>query len=95
MKTYVDVLGRAIEVADNQPCVTATDKWLSGWGHAEGKTHKQIVVCSSWEQADRVARNMRKQGCIYVNVRRGVKTYPASRYTYSIRHADDCPLWTK
>lgn len=95
MRTYYDVIGKPIEAEGNQPCVTATDKMLSGWGRAVGKTHKQVVICATLQQAYTVADNMRRRGFTYVNVRRGVKTYPASRYTYSIHHADDCPLWNK
>ena len=34
--------------------VWATDKFLSGWGHAEGKIHKQVAVCENWEQANKM-----------------------------------------
>lgn len=36
--------------------VTMTDKFMSGWGMAAGKTNKFIVVCESWEQAEAVHR---------------------------------------
>jgi hypothetical protein len=97
MKTITDINGHTYNVSSATIVVTATDKFLSGWGRAEGKTHKQVVICSDWSQADRVERNLRKEGrgMKYVSTRRGVPNYPASRYTFSIRHADDCPLWNE
>ena len=31
--------------------VTATDKFMSGWGLAENKTNKVVVVCENWQEA--------------------------------------------
>lgn len=36
--------------------VYATDKFLSGWGCASGKIHKQIAICPNWEEANRMLR---------------------------------------
>lgn len=32
--------------------VWATDKFLSGWGVAEGKIHKQVAECDNWDEAN-------------------------------------------
>ena len=37
--------------------VTMTDTILSGWGQAEGKTNKYIVICDTFEQAETIKRN--------------------------------------
>lgn len=36
--------------------VWATDKFLSGWGNAEGKIHKQVAVCQNWDEANKMLR---------------------------------------
>jgi hypothetical protein len=95
MSTVLDVIGRPIEVTNNQVCVSATDKMLSGWGKAQGRTHKQIVICHNRQQAEKVADNMRRSSFSYVNVRYGIPYYPSTRYTISYHDADDCPLWNK
>ena len=95
VKKVYDVIGREIEVSENQWCVTATDKMLSGWGRAEGKTHKQIVICENHQQAERIAGNMRAKSFVYVNARVGLPYYSPSRFTTSYHHANDCPIWNK
>lgn len=39
--------------------VSVTDKFMSGWGNAEGKTFKYIFVCDDKTQADNVANNLK------------------------------------
>jgi hypothetical protein len=34
-----------------------TDKFMSGWGAAKGKTNKLVIVCETREQAMRIERN--------------------------------------
>ena len=34
--------------------VRMTDKFLSGWGQAEGKTNVLVVVCDSQDQANQI-----------------------------------------
>ena len=42
--------------------VTMTDKFMSGWGLAEGKINKMIVQCDTLAQADRIQRNAKRRG---------------------------------
>jgi hypothetical protein len=42
--------------------VTMTDKFMSGWGLAEGKINKMIVRCDTLAQADRIQRNAKRRG---------------------------------
>lgn len=100
MKTFVltDVMGKSHVVTSGMVVVTAVDKMLSGWGRAEGKISKRIVICEDWTQADRVANNMRQQGFIYVSERSariGLPYYAPSRYVVSVNHANDCPVWNR
>lgn len=49
--------------------VTMTDKFLSGWGMAERKTNKFIVVCENWKQAEAIERNAKKRPEMkYINI---------------------------
>jgi hypothetical protein len=49
--------------------VTMTDKFMSGWGMAENKTNKFIVVCTTWEQAETIQRNAVKRSEMkYINI---------------------------
>lgn len=100
MKTFtlVDVCGVSHVVTPEMVLVTAKDKHLSGWGRAEGKIAKRVVICDNWTQADRIARNMGKHGFVYIHARSarlGLPYYSPSRYVVSVDHANDCPLWNK
>lgn len=44
------------------PCVIARDKFLSGWGGAEGKTHYQVVLCGDSTEAANIESNMKSLG---------------------------------
>ena len=102
-RLYTDVYGVQHQVTKYHWLVTATDKMLSGWGRAEGKISKRIVICEDSRQARRVAENMRQQGFIYVNTHTcngsgakwGLPYYSPSRYVVSINHVKDCPIWNK
>ena len=49
--------------------VTMTDKFMSGWGMAERKTNKFIVVCENWKQAQTIERNAKKRPEMnYINI---------------------------
>ena len=49
--------------------VTMTDKFMSGWGLAEGKTNKLIIECENWEQAQTIERNAQKRSEMkYINI---------------------------
>lgn len=46
-----------------------TDKFMSGWGMATGKTNKFIIICDNWEQAQTIERNANKRSEMkYVNI---------------------------
>ena len=100
MKSFVltDVMGVHHLITSEMVLVTAVDKSMSGWGRAEGKISKCVVICHDWTQAERVFRNMDSQGYTYVNrrsARIGLPYYAPSKYVVSIYHADDSPIWNK
>ena len=50
--------------------VTATDKFMSGWGLAEGKINKVVVVCNSIGEAEEVEEALhRRSEMKYINIR--------------------------
>lgn len=93
MKNFIDVFGRPSVFDPSFICVVATDKFLSGWGCADGKIHKQVIICQDHETAARVASNMHRNGYSYINIRcRGLfPTFSGSKYSVSYRFATDCP----
>jgi hypothetical protein len=49
--------------------VTMTDKFMSGWGMAEGKINKLIFECDNVQEAHVVADNAERRGDMkYINV---------------------------
>lgn len=67
------------------PCVIARDKFLSGWGGAEGKTHYQVVLCGDSTEASNIESSMR--GCAaqegLSNIRRDFGVHLSSRVSAS------------
>ena len=76
--------------------VVASDKFLSGWGNAKDKTHKQIVLCHDSKQAHKIIDGMQRDNTFkYINYFyiSGGLPLNGARQTWSIRTAEDCPLW--
>lgn len=68
--------------------VTATDKFMSGWGLAENKTNKVVVVCNSIEEAEEVEEALhRRSEMKYISIRYSKpcykKGYVISWYKYN------------
>ena len=64
--------------------VTMTDKFMSGWGRAEGKINKLIIECNSFEEAQIVYDNAcRRREMKYVNIVSSKPYYSASKYHVS------------
>ena len=74
--------------------VWATDKFLSGWGCAEGKIHKQVVECPNWAEADRIERGFktRPEEFKYVNWSFTKPRFNGKRYTSTCRPSSE---WTR
>ena len=95
-----DVNGKTIIVSKSMWVVRTTDKIMSGWGRAEGKICKRLIICADKETAFRVCKNMQStHEFIYIgcgNVGRcGIPYYMPSKYVVSFHRAEDCPLWNK
>lgn len=95
MKTILTIGNKEVNI-EGQIFVWFNDKFLSGWGNATGKTHKQVVICDDWATADCIYNNLqnnKRHGAIYVKQGRHLPNL--SRYSVSYRLAENCPLWNK
>lgn len=96
MKKIKDVIGREVEITDNMYFVSMTDRFLSGWGCAEGKIAKRVVICDNYRQAQIIVdgiKNCRNQnGMRYVNICSELPKY-GGRYVVSYDMYKDCKLY--
>lgn len=59
--------------------VTMTDKFMSMWGHSQGKTNKLIIVCETLPQAEQIQRAAHKRSEMrYINIRTTKPKYGAN-----------------
>ena len=76
--------------------VTMTDRFMSGWGKADGKTNKLVISCHTWEEAETVARNAsRRHEMKYVNITSHRPSYNPDRFCVSWhgRNEGDYESW--
>lgn len=85
-------LGREVDLTDKY-FVTATDKTMSGWGRAEGKIAKRVIVCDTWRQVQRIADAMinkpSREGWRYINKTSRLPRYSEKKYVVSWSHYDE------
>ncbi len=74
-----------------------TDKFMSGWGHAEGKKNKLVIECDSYQEAEIVQDNARNRSeMIYINIVVGRKPYFNKNRFYTNYHdKHDYSAWFK
>lgn len=76
--------------------VTMTDKFLSGWGRAEGKINKLVFVCDNLEEAERIADYARTRNEMkYINITYNKPYYNNNRYLVQFKDKKDYPEWYK
>lgn len=69
--------------------VTMTDRFFSGWGAAEGKTNKLIVMCETIEQAEQIeAAAKDRPEMRHVSIRETKPRAKANQW-FSWRHYDE------
>lgn len=93
--TVVTVFDSVVNL-DGKIFVWFTDRFLSGWGGADGRTHKQVIICEDWRTADKIYDNLKydkRHGARYVNIGRKLPYF--GKYSVSYRLAEDCPAWSK
>jgi len=76
--------------------VTMTDRFMSGWGHALGKTNKFVVECKTLFEAKTIALNARRRKEMkYVRIVYCMPKYSDQRYLVSLRRYEDLgSIWT-
>lgn len=91
MAKFTDINGKTYP-ADDKVFVTATDKSMSGWGIADHKTSKIIVVCDNMADAYTVRDKMEsKDELKYVNITTSLPRYSSTRYTSTFYLFEDSP----
>lgn len=77
--------------------VTMSDKFLSGWGKAEGRIAKFVVECKTYEQAETIEQNAKKREEMkYINITTKKPYYNTNRYIITIKKYDSLGnIWKK
>lgn len=66
---------------DEKYYVVMTDKFLSGWGGAEGKISKFIIVCDTYKQAREMSERCENwEEMRYVNIHEKKPYYSPNKY---------------
>ena len=74
--------------------VSMTDKFMSGWGRADGKINKLIFVCKDMAEALIVADNAENRSDQkYINICEKRPYYNKDRYYTQIKTKTDYPSW--
>lgn len=85
-KEYEEAYGKELDW-DSVPVVSFTDKFLSGWGEAENKNWRQVILCGTSVEAANIEDNIRRKsgemGASRVNRSFGRK-YNPSKESYSV-----------
>ena len=75
--------------------VTMTDKFMSGWGAAQGKTNKLIIECETWQQAEQIERAAHSRSEMrYINIRTTKPRYGANTLESWKTWGDLGTVWT-
>lgn len=76
--------------------VTMTDTFMSGWGEAENKINKLILVCENKDEAQIVFNNASNRGDMedveIVNIK---PSYPKGKYLTQLKTKEVYPSWYK
>ena len=76
--------------------VTMTDKFMSGWGMAEGKTNKLVIECENSVQAEKIAYYANSYPEMkYINIRYSKPSYNSNKYLTSWKKYYDMAGWIK
>jgi hypothetical protein len=74
--------------------VSMTDRFMSGWGRAEGKVNKLIFECDSYKEASIVAENGRMQGDMsHINIDINKPHYDIADYLAQDKTRDGSKSW--
>ena len=91
---YRNAYGKELDL-DHVPCVKAKDKFLSGWGVADGTSSYQVVLCGSSVEAANLEYGMKRvakeEGLS--NIRRDYNGIIKGNGTVSYKIGVQCPAW--
>jgi hypothetical protein len=84
-KNIILVTGKKYAITGSEVFVTMTDKFLSGWGCAENKIAKRVVICPNRQKAELIKDRLfnPKHMMKNVNVVYNLPNYSANKYTTS------------
>lgn len=75
--------------------VTMTDKFMSGWGVAQGKTNKLIIECDTLQQAEQIEKAAhRRSEMRYINIRITKPRYKSNVVESWKNWSDLGTIWT-
>jgi len=67
-----------------------TDKFMSGWGRAEGKINKYVIGVNSYEEAQTIKKKARSRPEMkYINIRNRKPYYNKRRFFVSRKNWED------
>jgi len=76
--------------------VTMTDRFMSGWGMAEGLINKLVFECDSYDEALVVAENAESRGDMsYINIVDRKPWYNPNRYYVQFKNKRNSSAWYK
>lgn len=76
--------------------VTMTDKFMSGWGKADGKINKLVFECDGWAEAEIVKDNAEHRSEMkYINMTATKPYYAPGRYLTSWKDKEEAENWYK
>jgi hypothetical protein len=76
--------------------VTMTDKFMSGWGKAQGKTNKLVFTAKDREEAQIIARNAKHRGDMnYISISLSKPHYDPRHYYIQFKNRHSSPNWYK
>ena len=97
MKNVTTVLGEIKNLSDYNYFVTMTDTMLSGWGMAENKIAKRVILCQSWREAQIIVSGLNncknRNGMRYINIAYKFPKYSEKHYTVSVDEFEYCTLY--
>ena len=74
--------------------VVMTDKFMSGWGEAQGKINKLVLPCDTYEEALVVQQNAKDRPEMkYINIASKKPYYSPNRYMVSWHARGDYRTW--
>lgn len=83
-KQVTTILDEIVNIEKGMWFVTMTDKFLSGWGCAQDKIAKRVIICQNHRQAeelrDRIIVRQPKCEMTHVNTTPRLPYYAPSRY---------------